>query len=148
MLRGVKIGSNAPEIELEEGKLYLSSLQSDYTLIIFWSSWCPHCTEEIPKIKTYTDSLTEEFKKHKKTLSIVAVSLDTDKESWKNYVTQQNLFTWFNYSELKGWKSEVVKMYNVYATPSMFVLDKDKKIIAKPDSYDELKREFTKIKIP
>jgi len=132
ILRNVQIGSAAPDFQLMAGKLNLYSLSSENTLVIFYASWCPHCTEEIPKIKQVTDSLLG------KGLTIIAVSLDTSIAAWKEFVSKNQLLNWLHYSEWKGWQSDVAKLYNVYATPTMFLLDEDKKIIAKPITATEL----------
>lgn len=140
ILRGVQTGNTAPDFVLQEGMLNLSSIQSDYTLLLFWASWCSHCTQEIPEIKKITDSISAKLHSSGKRLTVIAISLDTDKAAWQKYVLDNNLFTWLNTSELKGWKGEVPKQYNVYATPTMFLLDKDKKIIAKPMNVQELEK--------
>lgn len=135
VLRNIQIGSTAPDFVIDE-HLNLHNLQSDYTLVLFWASWCPHCVEEVPKIKKVVENYLKEAKG--KSLMVVAVSLDTEREQWQKFVTEKNLFSFLNFSELKGWQSEVVKKYNVYATPTMFLLDKDKKIIAKPETAEQL----------
>jgi len=140
VLRGVQIGSTAPDFQIMEGKLNLYGLQSDYILLLFWASWCPHCVAEIPKIKKITD------KYNSQQLITVAVSLDTSRTQWQAYVNKNGLSSWLNFSKLKGWKGEVVKRYNVYATPTMFLLDEEKKIIAKPENADALIRELSGLK--
>ena len=142
VLRGVQIGSIGPDFEIMESKLKMHELQSDYTLLVFWASWCPHCTKILPEIKNITDR----FNQKQVALKTVAISLDTDKEKWQQYVQDNGLFTWLNTSELKGWKGDVSKRYNVYATPTMFLLDKDKKIIAKPNNVNQLKEKLAKEK--
>lgn len=113
-------------------KVNLSKIKSDYTLLIFWASWCPHCNSMIPQInKLYTESINEDQ------LSIVAFSLDNNKEEWEAAL-HENPTTWTNVSELKGWDSEAAINYNIYATPSMFLLDKDKNIVAKPITVEAL----------
>ena len=134
-LRNVSIGSIAPDFGVNDN-IQLSNMQSNYTLLIFWASWCPHCTMDVPEIKKVIDEYNQ---KSEKKLLAIAVSLDTDKEQWQKFISDNQLTSFLNFSELKGWKSEVVKKYNVYATPSMFLLDKDKKIIAKPKTVIELK---------
>ena len=143
-LRNVQIGSIAPDFEIEKGIIKMSSLQSDYTLLVFWATWCPHCTQEIPEIKKVTDkfNIHPPSEKSVTRLATIAISLDTDNAVWHKFVQENNLLAWLNTSELKGWNGEVPKKYNVYATPTMFLLDKDKKIIAKPESATELSRFF------
>jgi thiol-disulfide isomerase/thioredoxin len=140
ILRKVQIGSTAPDFELEKGKLWLSNLENKYTLLVFWATWCPHCTEAMPALKdlvtAYKQQHAAEGANHFMT---VAISLDTESEAWQKFVGEHNLYQFLNFSELKGWKSDVVKKYNVYATPTMILLDKNKKIVAKPETVNELK---------
>lgn len=138
VLKGIQTGSPAPDFKISD-KIYLSEIQSEYTLILFWASWCPHCREEVPKIKKAIDGYNQ---KAGAKLVTVAVSLDTDQEVWQKFVTDNNLFSFLNFSEFKSWKSEVVKMYNVYATPTLFLLDRDKKIIARLDDLQQLNTWF------
>ncbi|MBI5219771.1 MAG: redoxin domain-containing protein [Bacteroidia bacterium] len=94
----------------------------------------------MPEIKKITDEFNFKLETSNLKLITVAVSLDSDYAQWQKFVTENNLLSFLNFSELKGWKGGVSKQYNVYATPTMFLLDKDKKIIAKPLITDELKQ--------
>lgn len=134
-LRKIEIGAKAPNIEIMKS-LQLYDLQSDYTLLIFWASWCGHCAKEIPEIQ----KVINEFKqKNTKSINIVTVSLDKEEIPWKEFLKQKNMGSWLNTSELKGWQGEVPKMYNIFATPSMFLLDGDKKIVSQLKSAEELR---------
>ena len=131
----VSIGKTAPDFEIKtpDNKLVnLYNINSDYTLILFWASWCPHCTKILSEIQ----KLSKLYPKTK--LEIIAISLDTNKEDWMNFLNNKN-YNWINCSELKGWESKVAIDYNIYATPTMILLDKDKNIIAKPRTVTELK---------
>ena len=133
------IGATAPEItfaapvvpqQVNEPK-NLSDIHSSYTLLLFWASWCPHCTQLLPEVAKVYD----EYKG--RGLEILAVSLDVDSVKWRNTITSGN-YTWLNYTDLKSWQSPAAQSYNVIATPTMFLLDKDKKIIAKPSTAQDL----------
>jgi thiol-disulfide isomerase/thioredoxin len=134
ILRNIQIGSAGPDFDIE-GNMKLSSLQGDYILLLFWASWCPHCREALPDIKKETDAFNQNAGKK---LITVAVSLDSSKADWQKFIQSGNYTTWFNTSELKRWEGKVPKLYNVYATPTMFLLDKDKKIIGKPEDIRQL----------
>ena len=136
ILREVQIGSIAPDFQLMKGQLNLHQLQSDYTLVLFWASWCGHCTNVLPEIKRTTDSVDSKW------LTTVAISLDTDGEAWQQLVQSIGLNTWFNTSELKGWGGEIPRRYNVYATPTMFLLDKEKRIVAMPGNIGQLEEQL------
>ena len=140
VLRGVEIGSIAPDFALEENGMKLSSITDDHILLIFWASWCTHCQKEMPEIKTLLDNSGIK-------LTTIAVSIDTDSTAWEGFVKTKGLTSWIHSSELKGWKGNAPKLYNVYATPTMLLLDKEKRILAKPDDVEQLKQALAKLKI-
>ena len=149
VLQGIQIGSVAPDFliypiwhdnsnNVIESAIKMHQLQSEYTLILFWASWCQHCTQALPKIKETINNFNSELAKKNKKIATVAVSLDTDKEKLVKYISEQGLQNFINFSEFKGWQSDVVKKYNVYATPTMFLLDSNKKILYKPETVEQL----------
>ncbi len=130
----IAIGQSAPEFEIPDTKgqlVKLSGIDAEYTLLIFWSSECGHCTQMLPKAKALYDA------QKPKRYEIVAVSIDTSRAEWMQVVNEEKL-NWINASELKGFDGKSADLYNIYATPTMFLLDRDKKIVAKPISYREL----------
>lgn len=135
------VGQEAPNIlikDLEGKEVNLSKIKSDYTLIIFWASWCPHCNTMLPEIHNiYQSSINP------KKMSILSISLDTKKEEWVTALNEGQ-YTWINASELKGWESQCAIDYNIYATPTMILMDKDKSILAKPITLEELKQALFK----
>lgn len=136
VLRNVQIGNAAPDFEVVSGKMNMYQIPADYTLLVFWASWCPHCTLEIPKIK----KAVEDFQNSHKEKSVITlfISLDNDEKAWKDFVEKNSLGSNIHLCDLKGWQGRIVRQYNVFATPSMFLLNKDKKIINKPESEEQL----------
>ena len=133
------IGATAPDFTINDN-LKLSNIHSDHTLVLFWASWCPHCTRVLPEFYQY-------YKQHRgETFEVVAVSIDNDRAAWQKAVADGN-YDWINYSELKGWESPAARAYNVHATPTMFLLDRDKKIIAKPGSVEQLMNNLAGISV-
>ncbi len=94
------------------------------TIIDFWAKWCNPCCDEMP----FMVSLYEKYKD--KGVGILGVSLDTDKESWTKGIAEMNM-TWPQVSELKGWKSSVVELYQVNAIPYTVIVDQEGKILDK-----------------
>ncbi|RLD54429.1 MAG: hypothetical protein DRJ05_14675, partial [Bacteroidetes bacterium] len=128
-------GKQAPDIVVPgvDGKqIKLSKIRAEYTLVLFWASWCPHCNETLPKILNIYENST-----NRKKLEVLSISLDKEMEEWKSAIDSAN-YTWLDACDLKGWDGPAVVDYNVYATPTMFLLDKDKKIVAKPITLEEL----------
>lgn len=130
----IAIGQPAPDFEIPDTQgqpVKLSGIDSEYTLLIFWSSECGHCLQMLPKAKALYEA------QNPKRYEVVAVSIDTSRAGWMQVVNEEKL-NWINASELKGFDGKSADMYNIYATPTMFLLDRDKKIVSKPISYREL----------
>ena len=72
--------------------------------------------------------LYDDFKD--KGLAVISVSLDERKAAWTQAI-QKDGMPWVHVSDLKGWKSEVVKLYNVDSVPCILVLDENNRILAK-----------------
>jgi len=130
------IGAIAPNIILTDAdgkEINLSKLNNEKTLVVFYASWCRHCNELIPKLnELYKEQNT-------KSLEVFAISVDTTKSDWINFIKKNNL-NWINVFAENGWDSKAASDYHLYATPSMFLLDKEKKIIAKPTVFEEVKK--------
>ncbi|WP_322969072.1 TlpA disulfide reductase family protein [Faecalibacter sp. LW9] len=128
----LKIGNKAPDIKFEsavKGKKSLYDIKANQKLVVFWASWCPACNKEMPYIKEYYN----EFKKNGG--EIIAISLDYDQTMF-NDATKE--LPWFNYTDLMRWDSPIAASYQVEATPTIFLLDKDNKIINKVSHINEL----------
>lgn len=131
----LSIGTAAPNIKTQDingNIINLSEIKSDKTLLIFYASWCPHCQTILPEINSVYKN------QNNKKMEVVAISLDEKKDDWLKFVKDNNL-NWVNTSDGKGWDGKAASDYFIYATPTMFLLDKDKKIIAKPMTSGELK---------
>ncbi len=134
------VGQIAPDfiIPTADGKtISFSDIDSEYIMLIFWATWCPHCTQSIPQISRMYQ------KQKQKKVEVIAFSLDTDETAWRNYINENKL-TWINASDLKSWKSKITIDYNIYATPTIILLDKNRKIISKPLSLSQIEQEFNR----
>ena len=131
----MKPGSQVPDFTLNntQGKpITLSSVAKSRTMLIFWASWCPHCSEILPEAEKLTDRFPD--------IRVVSVSLDTNRLDWIKKAGELQLNSWNNLSDLKGWDGETASMYNVYATPTFFLIDKNLRLIAKPFDMVDLQK--------
>lgn len=129
------IGKIAPDFSWEENgsikKLY-DLKDAEVYIVIFWSTTCSHCLHEIPEVYEYLKS--------KKQVHVVGVVIDKDDEGFKKYKEIYSL--WTNVYGAGKWENEIAQNYQVVATPTYIILDKNKKIIAKPEHYEDLKKYF------
>lgn len=120
------IGNKAAEMVFSTGLKYkkLSEVPGKYKVVVFGASWCEACTKEIPQFKDYAELFKTTYD-----AEIVFVSIDSDKEKYDVFIKD---LPFINSCDYKGWGSPNVRNYYVFATPSIFVLDTENKIVAKP----------------
>lgn len=130
------IGNVAPQVVFSNQLKYKSSsdIKAKYKVIVFGASWCEECKVELPQFKEYA-----EIFKTKYDAEIVFVSIDTKEEEFKNFTKD---FPFASTCDLKGWEGSNVKNYYVFATPSIYVLDIENKIVAKPSNAINTSRWF------
>lgn len=111
--------------------LALSDLvgKTDYVLVDFWATWCPPCRELIPVLRELYLSVPEGR------LEILGVSLDKDRDRWKQFIQSENL-DWKHISDLRGWDSEPAAVYGVDAIPTTLLIDREGNIVGR--DMDEL----------
>ena len=109
----------------EGKKVLLSDFKGKYVLIDFWASWCPDCRRISPNV----EAIAKEYQG--KDLTVVAVSFDIDKEAWVKYINRNGApINEVHVSELKKMKeSAVAKAFGVQWIPSLYLLDKDGKVL-------------------
>jgi thiol-disulfide isomerase/thioredoxin len=127
----IAVGKMAPEITLPtltgETKA-LSSLRGKVVLLDFWASWCGPCRRENPNVVAI-------YKKYSsKGFDVFSVSLDENKSAWEAAIKKDGL-VWSNHvSDLGGWKSAVVPIYEIESIPFPVLIDKEGKIVAMGES--------------
>ncbi len=133
LIRPNLIGKKAENMIMDSYKgifVSLYDIEKEFTILYFWEPDCGHCKESTPKLKAYYD------KPKDYSLEVFAVCTTTDKAKWTKYI-EDNKLTWIN-----GWdpqrSSHFDYYYNVQSTPTIYILDKNKKIIAKKLGVDEI----------
>ena len=122
--RTMKKGNTAPDIVFKGNYLgpgyslsnfpnRLSSINSKFIVVVFGASWCPKCTEDLPEIARFYTKWKAQG------VEVVFVSLDEDKETYNQFVTD---FPFISTCDYRKWESDIVKDYYVFATPTMFRL--------------------------
>lgn len=108
----------------QEGtKISLADFRGKWVLLDFWASWCKPCRME----SKYLVSVYEKYKD--KGFTILSVSLDNDKQAWKQAIEADGL-TWPQVSDLRGWQNEAALDYGIRSIPANFLINADGKVVA------------------
>jgi thioredoxin-related protein len=119
--------------EIEKTFLKLHSIKAKYTILVFWDVDCSHCQIEIPKLLDLYHQLLEE----KMDVKVYCVYTQQEFDKYKKYVDEKKL-DWINvydgahYNNLKD-------KYDIYSTPVIYILDKEKRIKAKRIDVDQIR---------
>lgn len=133
-------GENSPDIKLPNynGRdVSLSSLAGKVVLIQFWSAMNRDS-------RIQNQALVELYSKYKsRGLEIYQVSVDTDRSAWLNAIEQDGL-SWINVGDMKG-SITALNFYNVQSIPSNYILDRERRIVAKNVLGTELDQTIAKL---
>lgn len=100
------------------------NIKADFTVLYFYDPDCGHCKKKTPVLRDlYHDKL--------KDMGVIVVAADIKKETnkWKKYIKDQKL-DWINLAD-PHMRSNFRYEYNIETTPQIYILDDQKKIIAK-----------------
>jgi thiol-disulfide isomerase/thioredoxin len=118
-------------------------IQAKYTILAFWESDCSHCKKIIPE-------LYEVYQKLKpKGVEVMAIHMlggIEGKKKWISFVNEHEMYDWINV--WNPYDFTYKKIYDVITTPTIFILDKDKKIIGKkldPNQIEEFLNRLIKL---
>lgn len=123
----------APDPQGVERAIY--DLKAPYIVIFMYNPTCDHCIEETPKLVQFYN----EWKN--KGVDVYAIAVDTTPEEWKSFIgsngmTFTNVFDPTNRS--------IYKTYYVDNTPEIYILNKDREIIAKNLKVDQIPQVLAK----
>jgi thiol-disulfide isomerase/thioredoxin len=139
-----QLGEPAAELQMLDtaGKpVNLYSIKAPYTFITFWDPNCGHCKEMVPRI----DSMYE-AKWKKQGVKLIGVNVDDAAlDGWKKFINEHKMRDWINIYQPKADKEAEAKrgqanfrqLYDVYKTPTLYLLDSEKRIIGKMLSIEQ-----------
>jgi thiol-disulfide isomerase/thioredoxin len=97
---------------------------------VFWNPECEHCVQYLAELKSIYQTY------NRQQFEVIAILTSDKPELWKKTI-HENDFIWKNYYDKKLLNDFIEDLF-LYSTPQLFLLDKDKKIVAKDISTDEL----------
>ena len=121
------IGNPAPPLILNDtlyGRVSLyEDIRADYTVLYFYDPDCGHCKKKTPVLyDAYTNLRSEN-------VQVLAINIANNTERWKEYIRDNGL-DWINLADSDN-KTNFRYFYDVRSTPTLFILDSKKQIIAK-----------------
>ena len=140
-----QLGLPAPILvlnDMNEERFALHNMKATYTFIAFWDPTCSHCKVEIPKL----DSIYKaSWIKHD--IKVIAVNTNAKEMTlWKEFIKDNKIDQWINAYQTdedlnkeitEGKPTTIRQLYDVFKTPTFYLLDKDKKIVAKNLSIEQ-----------
>jgi thiol-disulfide isomerase/thioredoxin len=131
------IGEKAADLDMVDstGKPSpLYSVNADYTIVAFWDPTCSHCREEIPRLDSFYQA---KWKKYG--VKVYGVLSENEKAKWVQFIKDNKLNDWVHVYETEETKKAITdskrpgykQLYDVTQTPTLYLLDKEKRIIAK-----------------
>lgn len=138
--------SDMAMVDTLDRPLTLYSVNAPYTVVFFWDAACSHCKDVAPHL----DSIFQ-HKWKAQGVKLYGVMVDGGKEAWLNYIRENKLKDWIHVyqtsaqrdADNQAEKPSYKQLYDVYQTPALYLLDKDKRIIAKKLTYDQVDRILT-----
>jgi hypothetical protein len=118
-------------------KIYLRQEPAKYLVLVFWEADCGHCKVAIPELHDiYQRSLKD---MGVKVLAISTLFGEDGKAKWVDFVNEHKLYDWIN--AWNPYSYDFKLKYDVVTTPQIYILDENKKILAKrisPDQVEEI----------
>lgn len=105
-------------------------------LVVYWSSWCKPCTEDLPELK----ELYSKYNDRK--FEILGVNLDTDAQAAAAYVAQHKL-PWQHVAEPGGLEGPLAKQLGIISLPTMFIVNAEGVVYKNSSNIADLKASLT-----
>ena len=104
----------------------IHDIQAPFTILYFWEADCGHCQESTPALHQAYSRLKDQGVE---VISVHVINSVEGKEKWVDFVNDHQLFGWINcWSPYSNYFRTI---YNLQSYPQLFVLDREKKIVAK-----------------
>ena len=120
--------------EISKMFVTLSSITADHIILVFWDVDCSHCQTEIPKLA----EVYNELKKTNKNVKVFSVYTMHDGQKFFKYTIEKGLNDWINVYD-GVYINNLINKYDIYSTPVIYILDKNKTIKAKRIGIEQIK---------
>ena len=110
----------------------LYDIKSKYIILFIYAPDCGHCQKETPHLVNQYDSL-----KTKYDITVFAASTETEREKWTKFIKDYKTGQFINVADIEL-HDNFRQIYDVKSTPRIFLLDKNRKIVAKRFGAEQL----------
>jgi peroxiredoxin len=121
----VMLSKNAPEFALPAlsgDTVSLADYRGKKTVVVsYWASWCGPCKVELPELREFY----KRYHKVDANFEILAISIDEEEADAEKYAAAEKL----PFPILFDPQSKTADAYSVEGIPTLFVIDKDGKIV-------------------
>ncbi|WP_044198732.1 TlpA family protein disulfide reductase [Dyadobacter tibetensis] len=128
------VNKTFPALELTNPagqKVSAQELKGNYAVLFFYSPTCGHCKEAAPKLKEF-------YEAHKdRGVQVLAIATDRNEKEWKDYISTYHLSDIRHGIDTKN-SIDFYRDFDVVSTPSIYILDKNQKIIARKMPVEQL----------
>jgi len=129
---------DTPELKgttLDGNEIALKDYRGKVVLLDFWATWCGPCVEELPNVKGVYETY------HDKGFEIVGISLDRSRDTLTDFIAEEDI-PWPNLLD-SAQETSLADRFGVTAIPTMFLLDREGKIVAMNPRGPELEKEVS-----
>lgn len=139
-------GKPAADIDLPDStgrKVKLYDVAAPYTVLAIWDPTCGHCKEVIPAIDS---AFRAKWKGLGVKLYALAKETEGNKKDWTKFIRDYKLTNWTHVYYSRADESARVnngipsytQLYDVQSFPTLYLLDKEKRIIAKKVTLEQI----------
>jgi thiol-disulfide isomerase/thioredoxin len=105
---------------------FIHDIDKRFTILYFWEADCGHCQKATPELYEVRSRLKD---KGVEVICVHVINSIEGKEKWVDFVNEHQLYDWINC--WSPYSNEFRRLYNLQSYPQLFVLDSEKKIVAK-----------------
>jgi peroxiredoxin len=134
-IRPLLLGKLAPPLILQDTAgnfISFYDLKSKFTLLFFWDYKCHICKRQLAELVPMYPSLKKQFG-----LEVYGICINPDMQQWKATVRERHL-PGVQVNGTHTLQGDFSKLYDIHGTPQLFLLDKNKHIVAKQFSVNQL----------
>ena len=113
----------------------LVNQKTQYTLVILWSVWCPHCQTLLPQIHEWWSRLP------KGQLGVLAISIDRPEKALITHIKLKG-WGWRNAVEEDNDSSTLLERIGFDGTPQLVLFDSCGNTVTQPQTLTQLQNQF------